>query len=1449
VKKFLPVFILLTLFCSVQSNAQILRPFTQRYYNASTRGGIVYVANSIVSTTGIGAGSPGTGEFPPGGTTKNGAAAIDIDIDNVTTTKLPFSSVWNYYCGLGIAPPNNGGFNWTQQAYVLPLGWNAGATGTGAGKYGYGGTQATCVKHGLIACGGTQCAPTAACAKNTAFYFRQNVNFTAPELASYTSVILNLFRDDGVVVYINGVERARNNMPGGAVVFGTLASANIAIGAAESYSVNLSPAFFVVGANTIAVEVHTSQANSADMSFDMQIEGYSDQGTTNSSSADLNIPTCSTVLFAGLYWGAGEGSGGGSTTWMTGNETTCKFKLPGAGTYTLLTSTQTDYWNNTLIAGYAHTGYQCFRNITTLVNASSPNGTYALGNVLSPLGKTDAYGGWTMVIVYGNPTLPSRNLTVFDGCGIVKSGSVPIDIGITGFLTPPTGPVSCELGAVVYDGDRTSLDSFKFKELGAAAFYNLTPNLTANLNDMWNSTIAYKGTVVASRNPAFYNTLGYDANIIDLPNTGNLQLGNSKTSATVRFASPSENYITQVLTTSISQYNPTYSFEKTAIDINGGSFLPGDSLLYKIKYANQGNDSSTNTIILDNLPSGTAYISGSIKIGTTAKTDGSGDDQAEYDFTNNRIVFRLGVGASSSTGGRVGPGVIDSVEFKVVAASACKIVSCVGSLQNNARINYAGKLSGTVLFDSSGVNTAGCIVKGPVIHLLAGQCFTPKDTVMVNKCTTFTVALPYTKYAGYTFYSAKPFIAANIYNQYVPVASSGIYWAYYTNGAGCSDTARIAVIITGCPDIDDDNDGIPDYVEFDNPLALQDHNGNGIPNWKDPLYPGYVDTNIDGSNDNFDYGADSDNDGNPNFYDTDFPGFIDTNGDGVNDNSDKDKDGIPNQYDLDSDNDGIPDTVESYGVDTNGDALIDNYTDTDGDGFSQNADANNTGVSGSGNGLGAQDFDIDGIPNYLDTDSDNDGIPDVVEVFGSYASNNGKLSNFADANSDGISDNNINGTALLISGPDGNNDGRSDNWPNKNFDSDFRPDAYDIDSDADGILDVIEAGLPDIAAPFGVVDGVIGTSGWSATISGMPSLNLTNTDGGGKPDYLDIDSDNDGIPDNIEGLSTVGYKLPALLDGDGDGLVNIYETAGSIAIFGGAGNGFYDHDGDGTPDYRDLDTDADGQPDIIEGNDFNLNGFMDDIVSLTGLDTDGDGLDNRFDSLNSVTNIKGTSYRMGTGGTLTGDLAPGSRTTVQKKVAAQSDRDWRSVGAVLPVDFLKFTGTPQDNKIHIGWTIIALKEIDHFEIERNIDNTIYTKVGVVTDAVKLNQEQSFVYTDDITGLNSDIIYYRLKVIGKGGEIKYSNILVIRKTSLYTEVTIMPNPASNYISINLYSDKNVQAQLILIDKLGRKVLEQKGNLIRGNNKIYLPLNKYAEGVYAVIIETAEERVVKQFIISR
>ncbi len=1422
-KKFLQLFFVLLLF-SAAAGAQVLRPFTARYYNSSVRGNIVYVSNSIISTSGVGAGNPGTGEVPPAGTTRNNAGSgINIDVDNINVSLVPYVSSWKYLAN------NTRPANWQTVAY------NDAAWPAGNAELGYGdGDEVTCVPSGG---GGTLCLPTGN--KYITTYFRQVV--VIPNPALYSTITMNVIRDDGVVIYVNGVEVGRDNMPAGAPAHGTLASTAIG-GAAEStpVSFSLSPALFAAGNNTIAVEMHQSSASSSDLSFRMELLGTNDQGTFNSSSADLNLPSCSNVLFAGLYWGADQGTSGTDSTWQTAGFNTIKLKIPGAASYTTHTSTQTNRhslaWTT---AGFNHTGYLCFKDITSVINAANANGTYTAADVVGPIGINNACGGWTIVIAYSNPSLQPRNLTVFDGSVIVNLGDPAVDVAINGFLTPPSGPVSCELGAVVYDGDRSGSDSFAFKQNGAASFYNLA-NTGVPLNgagDAWNSKISYKGAVVTTRNPAFQNTLGYDAPIFDLPNVGNAQLSNSQTAATVRFSSPSENYFVHVLSTSISQYNPTFAFDKTATDLNGGSFLPGDSLQYTINYSNQGNDSSTNTVIIDNLPSGTSYRPGSIRIGGVSKTDAAGDDQAEYDFANNRIVFRLGVGANAATGGRVGPGVASTVDFKVVSASACQIVSCVGSLRNSARINYGGKLSGAVLYDSSGVTTAGCIVNGPVINPLSGPCFTPKDTILVNRCTSTSVLLPYARYAGYSFYSAKPFIPANIYNQYIPVTATGIYWAYYTNGAGCSDTARIIVIITSCPDIDDDNDGIPDYVEFDNPLALADHNANGIPNWKDPAYPGYVDNNSDGVNDNFDYGADSDNDGIANFYDTDFPGFVDANADGVNDKADKDQDGIPNQYDLDSDNDGIPDTVESYGVDTNGDGLIDNYTDTDNDGFSQNVDANNTGVAGSGNGLGPQDLDGDGIPNYLDLDSDNDGIPDLIEALGTDANNDGKVDIATDANSDGFADAYTLASALLTTGVDVSPvDGRADNWPNKNKDRDLRPNAYDMDSDGDGIVDVIEAGLPD-ANLNGIVDGVIGSNGWSTSVSSLPALNLRFTDGDPYPDYLDIDSDDDGIPDNIEGQSTTGYKLPVTTDTDGDGLVNTYDN---VVGFGGSGIFVYDHDGDTTPDYRDLDTDGDGLADIVEGNDFNLNGMADDNVTPTGLDTDGDGLDNRFDSLNSVTNIKGTSYRMGTGGTFTGDAAPGSRTTVQRTNITQPDRDWRFSGYVLPVDFLSFTGTPKNNNVLLNWTIIANKEVDHFEIERSINNNTFNKVNTVSEPVILNIQQSFSATDNIAGINTVVVYYRLKVIGKAGEIKYSNVIAVRLNKTKHEITISPNPAGNKVSVTFNANKNQEVVIRIINNLGEIMLFKSVKAVSGTNTIALPeIINYGAGIYSLQVLVNEE----------
>ena len=100
-------------------------------------------------------------------------------------------------------------------------------------------------------------------------YFRQTFTVSDPR---YLSATLRLLRDDGAVVYVNGVEVFRSNMPTGAIGYRTLASSAVG-GTDESrfFEVSINPARFVTGTNVIAVELHQSSASSSDISFDLQL--------------------------------------------------------------------------------------------------------------------------------------------------------------------------------------------------------------------------------------------------------------------------------------------------------------------------------------------------------------------------------------------------------------------------------------------------------------------------------------------------------------------------------------------------------------------------------------------------------------------------------------------------------------------------------------------------------------------------------------------------------------------------------------------------------------------------------------------------------------------------------------------------------------------------------------------------------------------------------------------------------------------------------------------------------------------------------------------------------------------------------------------------------------------------------------------------------------------------
>ncbi len=179
------------------------------------------------------------------------------------------------------------------------------------------------------------------------------------------------------------------------------------------------------------------------------------------------------------------------------------------------------------------------------------------------------------------------------------------------------------------------------------------------------------------------------------------------------------------------------------------------------------------------------------------------------------------------------------------------------------------------------------------------------------------------------------------------------------------------------------------------------------------------------------------------------------------------------------------------------------------------------------------------------------------------------------------------------------------------------PIGVDLDADNDGIVDSFE----DLN-----LDG-----------DNDPATDPTDTDGDGIADYLDIDSDDDGIPDNVEAQTTADYTAPSGIDANNNGLDDVYENGGGLGILpvDTDGDGLPDYvdtdsDNDNVPDnIEGHDMDNNGIPDVVFiGSDKDNDGLDDGYEGYTAIDDDvNDEIDDPFDMLPNTDGDSESDYR------------------------------------------------------------------------------------------------------------------------------------------------------------------------------------------------------------------------------
>lgn len=342
----------------------------------------------------------------------------------------------------------------------------------------------------------------------------------------------------------------------------------------------------------------------------------------NGSRAVLNLPVGSTVLYAELIWGG---------NYLARNQdisavlnTPVQFSTPLA-TFSInpdpITADNFSYVNLGNTIGY----YIRSADVTQLVKEAGA-GTYSTEGVpglVEPLifNTFDTnHAGWTLAVIYYNPTLPIRNMNLFVGAeGIVINVDQPIqDIFISGFLTPSTGEVKGRLllsageGDAVIGGDQMlfgpdlgTLSQVSGPNNPALNFFGSQINGDNGSLDTSGSYGSRNQDPIAISN-IYAGRQGWDITNVDVsPYLENLQ-----TVAVVRVTSTGDAYMPNAIGIQIDStpvLDVTKSSNKNFVNI-------GETITYTIIIKNVGQVDANDIILTDPIQEGLSLVSGTISV-------------------------------------------------------------------------------------------------------------------------------------------------------------------------------------------------------------------------------------------------------------------------------------------------------------------------------------------------------------------------------------------------------------------------------------------------------------------------------------------------------------------------------------------------------------------------------------------------------------------------------------------------------------------------------------------------------------------------------------------------------------------------------------------------------------------------------------------------------------------
>jgi hypothetical protein len=152
-----------------------------------------------------------------------------------------------------------------------------------------------------------------------------------------------------------------------------------------------------------------------------------------------------------------------------------------------------------------------------------------------------------------------------------------------------------------------------------------------------------------------------------------------------------------------------------------------------------------------------------------------------------------------------------------------------------------------------------------------------------------------------------------------------------------------------------------------------------------------------------------------------------------------------------------------------------------------------------------------------------------------------------------------------------------------------------------------------------------------------------------------------------------------------------------------------------------------------------------------------------------------------------------------------------------------------------------------FEIERSYDGRSFSTIGQVASIEGL---RDYSYNDRSVNNQSTIVYYRIKAVELGGEIKFSQIRILKFDHKPGGIYIAPNPFTNNFIINYKAAEKETITIRIFNVNGQQMLLKNITVNDGNNNIKITeAAGLAKGIYVIQVNKGNNlissvKVIKQ-----